>query len=182
MELFDRIIDIVDTNIILCLLPMIFMLWTINSIFKEKFHSRKILNVVGWIIIFYSLTILIRFLIEVFVNYENVAIYNRATGPYWWSYWLMFVCATILPYTLLFKKLRNKFWYVLIVAFCIKIGFYFERYVIVISSFHRDYLPSSWSKYNFGFMYSTSMFFFQGLFLAVISLFFYNLFIRLKSK
>ncbi len=191
MELFDRIIDIVDTNIILCLLPMILTLWIINLIFKERFHSRKILNFIGWIIIFYSLTIFIRFLIEVFteifiawnsvVEYEQYAFLNRATGPYWWSYWLMFLSAIILPYTLLFKKLRNKFWYVLIVAFCIKIGFYFERYVIIISSFHRDYLPSSWSKYNFGFMYSTSMFFFQGLFLAVISLFFYNLFIRLKK-
>lgn len=182
MELFDRIVKIIDTNIILCLIPLILTLWIINSIYKEKFHARKVLNIIGWTIIFYSHIILIRFVIEVFVNYDNVAIYNRATGPYWWSYWLMFICATVLPFTLLLKRLRNKFWYVFIVAFFIKIGFYFERFVIIMSNLHRDYSPSGWSNSNFVFLDYFGNIFLQGFLLAILSLVICNSIIRLKNK
>ena len=153
----------------------------INSIYKEKFHARKVLNIIGWTIIYYSIIILIRFVIEVIVNYDNVAIYNRASGPYWWSYWLMFFCATILPFTLFSKKLRNKFWYVFFVAFCIKIGFYFERYVIIISNLHRDYSPSGWSNSNFVFFDEIGRYFIQGFLIAILLLFLYNSIISLKK-
>lgn len=182
MELFDKIVKIIDTNIILCLIPLIMTLWIINSIFKEKFYARKVLNIIGWTIIFYSLIILIRFVIEVIVNCDNVAIYNRASGPYWWSYWLMFFCATFLPFTLFSKRLRNKFWYVFIVGFCIKIGFYFERYVIIMSNLHRDYSPSGWSNSNFGFLDYIGSFFIQGFLLAILSLVIYHSIISLKNK
>ena len=109
MELLDRIINSIDTNIILCLIPLILSLWITNKIFKEKYNSKSVLNIVSWTVIFYSFIIFIRFVIEIIINAENVAIYNRATGPYWWSYWLMFFCATIFPFTLFSKKLRVKF-------------------------------------------------------------------------
>lgn len=192
MELIDNIISIIDKNIILCLIPMILTLWIINLIFKNRFHSIKVLNFIGWIIIIYSLITLLRFVFEVFtelfiawysgVEYEQYAFLNRATGSYWWSYWLMFLSATVLPYTLFFKKLRNKFWYVLTVAFCIKIGFYFERYVIIVTSLHRDYLPSGWPKYNFDFLFYLGVFLLQGFFLAIMSLIIYNLIFRSKNK
>lgn len=180
MELIDDVIRIIDTNIILCLIPMILTLWFINSIFKGRFQSIKILNFAGWIIIFYSLITLIRFVFEVFTNYENIAIYNRATGPYWWSYWLMFLSATVLPFTLLFKKLRSKFWYVLIVAFGIKLGSFFEKFVIIVTSLHSDYLSSSWVFVDFPLIFG--LFFLQGFLLAIFLLIIYNLIIRLKNK
>ncbi|UGS24559.1 hypothetical protein [Flavobacterium channae] len=182
MDLIDTIINSIDTNIILCLIPLILTLWITNSIFKEKYHSRNALNIIGWIIIYYSVIILIRFVIEVIINYDNVAIYNRATGPYWWSYWLMFFCAAILPFSLLSKKLRNKFWYVFIAAFCIKIGFYFERYVIIMSNLHRDYSPSGWSNSNYIFLNYLGINFLQGFLLAILTLVLYNSIIRLKNK
>jgi len=57
---------------------------------------------------------------------------------------MMFLLALIMPFSLFFAKLRKLFWYVLIVAFCIKIGYYFERFVLLTTSIHRDYeLPFS---------------------------------------
>jgi len=182
MDLFDTIINSIDTNIILCLIPLILSLWITNTIFKEKYNSKKVLNIVSWTVICYSFIILIRFIIEIIINADNVAIYNRATGPYWWSYWLMLFCATIFPFTLLSKKLRVKFWYVLIVAFSIKIGFYFEMYVIIVSNFHREHAPSGWSNSNFMYLYEIGKFFIQGIFIAILSLVIYNSVINLKNK
>ena len=56
------------------------------------------------------------------LNPEEYAFINRATGPYAITYWLMFLSALILPFTLLIKKLASKFWYVLLVAFAMKIA------------------------------------------------------------
>ena len=49
--------------------------------------------------------------------------------------------AWVLPLTLLNKKWASKFWYVLFISICIKLGFYLERFVIIVTSYHRDYLP-----------------------------------------
>ena len=83
----------------------------------------------------------------------------------------MFLCALIFPFTLFYKKLASKFWYVLLVAFGMKIGFYFERYVIFVTSLHRDYFPSSESSEftslpNFGI----GLIFLQGIIIAFLSL------------
>ncbi|SNQ44959.1 membrane hypothetical protein [Cellulophaga lytica] len=77
------------------------------------------------------------------MNPDEYAFINRATGPYAWAYWIMFLGALILPLTLFIKKLASKFWYVALVAFGMKSGMYFERFVIIVTSFHRDYLPNN---------------------------------------
>ena len=180
MELFDKAFQFFDVNVILCLIPMILTLWVINLFFKERFNTIKVLNFIGWIIIFYSSLNLLRFVIEIFIDYENIAIYNRATGPYWWSYWLMFLLATALPFTLFYKKLRSKFWYVMILAFGIKSGSFFEKFVIIVTSIHRDYLPSSWTYVNFP--YILGVIFLQGFLLAIFSLIIYNFNIWFKNR
>jgi len=105
------------------------------------------------------------------LNPEEYAFINRATGPYKFAYWIMFLSAMILPLTLLLKKWASKFWYVIVVAFCMKIGAYFEHYVIIITSLHRDYLPQNGQaefldSYIFGF----GMLFLQGIFIAILTL------------
>lgn len=82
------------------------------------------------------------------VEFEQYAFLNRATGPYWWAYAIMMTCNVISPQLLWFRKLRRNLAFTFILSIFINIGMWFERFVIIVSSLHRDYLPSSWSMYS----------------------------------
>lgn len=81
-------------------------------------------------------------------EYERYAFINRASGPYWWAYWSMVSCNVISPQFLWFKKLRTNLTFVFIISIFVNIGMWFERFVIITTSLHRDYLPSSWAMYS----------------------------------
>ncbi|MBD64543.1 MAG: hydrogenase [Halobacteriovoraceae bacterium] len=80
--------------------------------------------------------------------YERYAFINRATGPYWWAYWSMVSCNVISPQFLWSKKLRTNVVFVFIISIFVNIGMWFERFVIITTSLHRDFLPSSWVMYS----------------------------------
>ncbi|MPQ45722.1 hydrogenase [Marinifilum sp. N1E240] len=107
------------------------------------------------------------------VEYEQYAFLNRATGPYWWAYAIMMTCNVISPQLLWFKKLRRNLVFTFILSIFINIGMWFERFVIIVTSLHRDYLPSSWSMYEPTFVE-------VGIFIGTLGLFFtcFLLFIR----
>ncbi|MEO7297661.1 MAG: NrfD/PsrC family molybdoenzyme membrane anchor subunit [Verrucomicrobiota bacterium] len=79
--------------------------------------------------------------------YELYAFKNRAFGPYWWAYWSMVSCNVICPQLFWFKKIRRSVVTVFIISIFVNIGMWFERFVIIVTSLHRDYLPSNWSYF-----------------------------------
>lgn len=81
------------------------------------------------------------------VDYESYCFYNRMTGPYWWAYWSMMTCNVISPQLFWFKKVRTNLTLTFILSIVVNIGMWFERFVIIVSSLHRDYLPSSWRDF-----------------------------------
>ncbi|MCB0515409.1 MAG: NrfD/PsrC family molybdoenzyme membrane anchor subunit [Chitinophagales bacterium] len=80
--------------------------------------------------------------------YEQYAFMNRATGPYWWSYAAMMTCNVISPQIFWFKGARRNVVITFIMSIFINIGMWFERFVIIVTSLHRDYIPSSWLYYT----------------------------------
>ncbi len=82
------------------------------------------------------------------VEYEQYAFLNRATGPYWWAYWSMMTCNVIAPQVFWSKWARTTPWFVFFLAAVVNVGMWFERFVIIVTSLHRDYLPSSWRDYS----------------------------------
>jgi molybdopterin-containing oxidoreductase family membrane subunit len=80
--------------------------------------------------------------------YEAYAFQNRAFGPYWWAYWIMISCNVITPQFFWFKKLRTNVVVVWVLSIFVNIGMWFERFVIVVTSLHRDYLPANWGYYS----------------------------------
>jgi len=80
--------------------------------------------------------------------YEKYVFLNRATGPYAWAYWTMVSCNVISPHIFWFKWCRNNMAVLFVVSIFVNIGMWFERFVIVASSLHRDFLPSSWDYYR----------------------------------
>ena len=81
-------------------------------------------------------------------QYERFVFLNRAFGPYAWAYWIMVSCNVLIPQLLWFRKLRRNIGLVFVLAIAINIGMWFERFVIVVTSLHRDFLPSSWAMYS----------------------------------
>ena len=82
------------------------------------------------------------------VEYESYAFINRATGPYWWAYWAMMTCNVVSPQVFWFKKLRTNLAFTFFMSIVVNIGMWFERFVIIVTSLHRDYLPSSWTLFH----------------------------------
>ncbi len=82
------------------------------------------------------------------VPYEQYAFLNRATGPYWWAYWAMMTCNVISPQLFWFKKIRTSILISFILSIVVNVGMWFERFVIIVTSLHRDYLPSSWAMFH----------------------------------
>ncbi|MFN4915528.1 MAG: NrfD/PsrC family molybdoenzyme membrane anchor subunit [Sphingomonadales bacterium] len=81
------------------------------------------------------------------VEYEQYAFLNRASGPYWWAYWSMMFCNLVSPQVFWFKWARTTPWFIFIMSIVVNVGMWFERFVIIVTSLHRDYLPSSWVMY-----------------------------------
>ena len=82
------------------------------------------------------------------VEYEAYAFLNRATGPYWWAYASMMTCNVVSPQLFWSKKLRTNLTFTFIMSIVVNIGMWFERFVIIVTSIHRDYVPSSWSYFH----------------------------------
>jgi len=81
-------------------------------------------------------------------HYEQAAFLNRALGPYQWAYLTMVFCNCIGPQILWFKWARRNVWTIMFAAMCVNVGMWFERFVIVVTSLHRDFLPSSWALFK----------------------------------
>ena len=81
------------------------------------------------------------------VEYEAYAFLNRATGPYWWAYTCMMSANVLSPQFMWFKKLRRSLLFTFFISIIVNIGMWFERFVIIVTSIHQDYLPSSWSMF-----------------------------------
>ena len=82
------------------------------------------------------------------VPYEQAAFFKyRLAGPYGWSYWMMMTCNVISPQLFWFRKLRRSITFTFIMSIVVNIGMWFERFVIIVTSVYRDYLPAKWSTY-----------------------------------
>jgi molybdopterin-containing oxidoreductase family membrane subunit len=80
-------------------------------------------------------------------QYERFVFVNRAFGPYGWAYWTMITCNVIIPQLFWFKKIRRSIPIMFVVSIFVNIGMWFERFVITVTSLHRDFLPSNWGMY-----------------------------------
>jgi Ni/Fe-hydrogenase subunit HybB-like protein len=80
-------------------------------------------------------------------QFERFVFLNRALGPYAWSYWIMVSCNVLFIQLFWFRKIRRSIPVMFIIGVLVNVGMWFERFVIVVTSLSRDYLPSSWGMY-----------------------------------
>ncbi|MBK8499059.1 MAG: polysulfide reductase NrfD [Flavobacteriales bacterium] len=145
----------------------------------EAYITKKHVEYMNIVIIVTGSIVGVAYITELFISwysgveYESYAFINRATGPYWWAYWAMMTCNVISPQVFWFRKLRRHLGFTFFMSIVVNIGMWFERFVIIVTSLHRDYLPSSWTMFHPTWVD-------VGVFLGTIGIFFtlYLLFAR----
>jgi molybdopterin-containing oxidoreductase family membrane subunit len=80
-------------------------------------------------------------------KYEQFMVLNRMTGPYWPLYWSLIFCNGVIPQFLWSPKVRHSPAAIFVVAMFVNVGMWLERFIIVVTSLHRDYMPSAWGMY-----------------------------------
>jgi Ni/Fe-hydrogenase subunit HybB-like protein len=80
--------------------------------------------------------------------YEAFVFANRALGPFAWAYWTMVTCNVAVPQLFWWGRMRRTLPVVFVVSLLVNVGMWFERFVIIVTSLHRDFLPSSWASYT----------------------------------
>jgi Ni/Fe-hydrogenase subunit HybB-like protein len=152
------------------------MVLTLLLIMRKVLHLEDYITIthvesMNKIIIITGSIVGVAYLTELFISwysgveYEQYAFLNRATGPYWWSYFAMMTCNVITPQLFWFKKIRKSLVATFIISIFVNIGMWFERFVIIVTSLHRDYLPSSWTMFHPTFVDI-------GIFIGTIGIFF----------
>ena len=137
----------------------------------EAYITPKHIEYMNIVIIITGSMVGVAYLTELFiawysgVEFEQYAFLNRATGPYWWAYWSMMTCNVITPQIFWFKKIRTSLMASFIISIFVNIGMWFERFVIIVTSLHRDFIPSNWSMFHPTFVDI-------GIFIGTIGIFF----------
>jgi Ni/Fe-hydrogenase subunit HybB-like protein len=143
----------------------------------EDFITMRHLDNMGKVMLATGLIVGYGYMMEAFTAfysgnpYERFMILNRMGGPYAPIYWLLISCNIVTPQFLWFRKIRARVGALFAIAMVVNLGMWLERFVIVVTSLHRDFLPSSWGMY-----YPTRWDIFTllgsiGLFLALVFLF-----------
>jgi len=80
--------------------------------------------------------------------YEQFVFFNRAMGPLFWAYWTMVGCNVLVPQLFWFSRVRRYVPVVFVISLLINVGMWFERFVIIVTSLERDFIPANWSSYR----------------------------------
>jgi len=143
----------------------------------EDFVTMRHLDNMGRVMLATGLVVTYGYLVEAFMAwysgniYEQFMMMNRFAGPYWWAYWALILCNGLVPQLLWFHRVRHSIPLLFLVSIVVSIGMWLERYVIIVVSLHRDFLPSSWGMYSGTFWDWATFLGTLGLFTSLLFLF-----------
>jgi Ni/Fe-hydrogenase subunit HybB-like protein len=149
-----------------------------RKIFKlEDFITMKHLENMGKVMLATGMIVFYSYLMEAFFafysgnDFERYMWTNRVFGPYWKMYAMLIICNGLAPQLMWVKRFRTSAVMLFVTAMFVNVGMWLERFVIIPTSLHRDFLPSSWGMYH-GTKWDWSMYLGSiGLFLFLLCLF-----------
>jgi Ni/Fe-hydrogenase subunit HybB-like protein len=144
----------------------------------EAYITVKHFDLMAKVILATGMIVLYGYILELFYAwysgniYETFFAWNRMFGPYGWSFWALILCNGVAPQLFWSKRMRQSVPALIFVSVMVSIGMWLERFVIIVGSLYRDFLPSSWGYYTPSFwdwlMYiGTFGLFFTGMFLFI---------------
>ena len=143
----------------------------------EDFITLKHLENMAKILLTTGLIVCYGYLVEAFMayysgnTYENFMIRNRVGGPYWHTYVLLILCNCLAVQVLWFKPARTNVPLLWVLSIVVNVGMWLERYVIVVTSLHRDYIPAAWRMYHGTFWDYATYYGSIGLFFSLLFIF-----------
>jgi len=120
----------------------------------KDFITQRHLDNMAKVMLATGLIVAYGYLMETFMawysgsHFEQYMIINRMSGPYAFQYWMLILCNVGIPQLLWLRPVRENTVVLWCVAIVINVGMWLERYIIVVTSLHRDFLPSSWDMYH----------------------------------
>jgi Ni/Fe-hydrogenase subunit HybB-like protein len=120
----------------------------------EDFITLRHLENMAKVMLVTGLIVAYGYMTEMFIawysadRFEMFVPWNRMTGPYGAAYWALILCNVVIPQLLWFKRTRTNVYALFVLAIIVNIGMWLERFIIVVTSLHRDFLPSSWGNYR----------------------------------
>ncbi len=145
----------------------------------QDFITNTHLSYMGKVMLATGLIVVYGYFMEAFFGwyagnqYESYMIQNRIwSGPYWYMYWLLIFCNGLSIQLLWFKRFRESEFWLFVISLVVSVGMWLERFVIIVTSLHRDFLPSNWAMYSptvfdWSMFFGTIGFFFTLIFLFV---------------
>ncbi|HOQ47221.1 MAG TPA: polysulfide reductase NrfD [Bryobacteraceae bacterium] len=158
------------------------MVVTLMVIARQVFHlehlvTMKHLENMNKVMLGTGLIVGFAYLTEFFIAwysgnpYERFTFINRALGPYWWAFWIMVSCNVLVPQLFWFKRIRTSIPAMFVISILVNVGMWFERFVIIVVSLSRDFLPSSWGHFRPTYVDILTLTGSFGLFLTLFLLF-----------
>lgn len=120
----------------------------------EQYINQQHIDAMCKLILATSGIVGLAYLTEIFTafysgnRYEQFIFANRALGPMFWAYWIMISCNVLVPQLLWFRKVRQTIPLLFVISLFINVGMWFERFVIIVTSLYRDFIPANWSSYS----------------------------------
>lgn len=182
MNFLNDTITFIDQYCIDGIFISVLLILLIRLLFKYKTDTHYAALLLKWLILSFSFLILINIIEQLLFPRQaesQVSFINRAFGPYFWAYWIMFFFSALFPLLLLFKKLGDRLYFLLLVAILMNIGWLFESFVIHMSSLHRDFATELNPYVPY---YRERMILFRGLCLGIGALLFGNILHVLLNK
>jgi molybdopterin-containing oxidoreductase family membrane subunit len=135
------------------------MVLTLAIPIRKFYHLEDIVTIrhidnMGKVMLVTGMIVAYGYGMEVFMSWysashwEYFMMWNRMFGPMGWSYWVLITCNIALPQLMWLRKFRSNVGLMFLMSFIVNTGMWFERFVIVVTSLTRDYLPSSWGTYK----------------------------------
>ena len=126
----------------------------IRHIFRlEEFITIRHLSNMAKLMLACGLIVAYSYVTEVFTafysgdRFDIFTVLNRVGGPYAWIYWTVIACNVICPQALWWRSVRGRPATLFVIAVIVNIGMWFERFMIIVTGLHRDFLPSSWGYF-----------------------------------
>jgi Ni/Fe-hydrogenase subunit HybB-like protein len=119
----------------------------------EDFITMRHLGNMAKVMLATGLIVAYGYMMETFMAFysgnpfDRFTIINRMTGPYAFFYWMLIACNIVIPQCMWSRKVRNNVAILFVISLVVNVGMWLERFVIVVISLHRDFLPSSWGMY-----------------------------------
>jgi Ni/Fe-hydrogenase subunit HybB-like protein len=126
----------------------------IRALYKmQDFVTMKHLDWMAKVMLATGLIVVYGYLMEMFIAwysanpYEGYMVKNRFTGPYAPYFWALLFCNAVVPQVLWSPKVRQNVALLFVISLIVNVGMWLERFIIVVTSLHRDFLPASWGMY-----------------------------------